>query len=82
MTTVEIFVWNVIGFLMTILKIFLATEILFLLDLRKIQKKKFDNDYPVGSFYETNLKKKKFPYGKWELRGFDQNGSYVFERMK
>lgn len=82
MTISEIFIWTGIGFLMMTLEIILVTKILFIRDLRKIQKKKFDNDYPAGNFYKTSLKRKKIPFGKWDLRGFDQDGAYVFERMK
>ena len=42
----------------------------------------FNEAHPVGDLFITRLGNQKFPYGKWELRGFDQNGSYVFERMK
>lgn len=82
MTTAEIFIWIVVGFLVMLLVIFLVTEILFLYEKRKINYKAFDREHPVGSLFRTKLGNQKFPYGKWELRGFDQDESYVYERMK
>ena len=44
-------------------------------------KKAFDKAWPVGSHYLTHLKQK-FPYGKWKLLGQNQNGFYLYERIK
>lgn len=48
----------------------------------KENKKNFDDAYPVGEFFFTAVKDQKFPYGKWEYRGTDQDGVHVFERIK
>lgn len=44
-------------------------------------KKAFDKAWPVGSHYLTHLKQK-IPHGKWKLLGKDQNGFYLYERIK
>lgn len=44
--------------------------------------KVFDKEYPVGSFFYTGIKEQKFPYGKWDFLGQNQDGDYVFERVK
>ena len=44
--------------------------------------KAFDKAYPVGSFFFTKIKEHQFPWGKWNYRGTDQNGTHVFVRVK
>lgn len=52
-----------------------------LLEIKKENKKSFDDSHPVGFTFVTKLKQK-FPYGKWKLQGKDQNGFYLYERIK
>lgn len=40
-----------------------------------------EKQYPVG-FTRKSKTKKPFFYGKWKLLGKDQNGYYLFERLK
>lgn len=44
--------------------------------------KTFDKEYSVGSFFYTGIKEQKFPYRKWDFLGQNQDGDYVFERVK
>lgn len=82
MTTAEIFIWTGVGFLIMALVILLLPKVLNIYEKKKRNYLAFNEAHPVGDLFITKLGNQKFPYGKWELRGFDQNGSYVFERMK
>lgn len=82
MTTAEIFICTGIGFLIMALVILLIPRVLNIYEKKKRNYLAFNREHPVGDIFITKLGNQKFPYGKWELRGFDQNGSYVFERMK
>ena len=52
-----------------------------LLELKRENKKAFDDAHPVGFTFSTKLKQK-FPYGKWKLLGKDQNDCFIYERIK
>lgn len=49
---------------------------------KKEDYKIFDKKYPVGCFYWSSSKKKKFLFGKWEYLGKNVDGSHIFERVK
>ena len=42
----------------------------------------FNKQLPVGFIFYTNLKKQKFPYGKWKYLGKNVDGSHLYERVK
>lgn len=44
-------------------------------------RREYNKQYPVG-FTRKSETKKPFFYGKWKLLGKDQNGYYLFERLK
>lgn len=62
--------------------VFIIDNIVITLKARKIRKKHFDKVYFVGSLFYSNVKNAKFPCGKWECLGKDQNGHYLYERIK
>lgn len=80
------FLITLIVALITILSLLLVIAgidwIYLKITLRKIRKARFNNFYSVGSLYHSNLRKQKFPCGKWEYLGCDQNNTHVFERIK
>lgn len=45
------------------------------------KRKSFNKVYPVGALFTTHVEQK-MPYGKWKLQGKDQNGFYLYERVK
>lgn len=49
---------------------------------KKRNYKGFNEEYPVGSFFFTNIKEQKFPYGEWVYRGKNIDGYHVFIRVK
>ena len=51
------------------------------LEIKKENKKSFDDAHPIGFTFVTNLKQK-FPYGKWKYLGKEQNDCYLYERIK
>ena len=44
-------------------------------------KKAFNKVHPVGTLFTTRVEQK-MPFGKWKYLGKDQNGCYLYERIK
>ena len=73
-----IFLIVITGFSLSLITIETTITII----INKIKNKKiFDRSHPVGCTFSTKLKQK-FPYGKWKYLGKDQNGFYLYERIK
>lgn len=77
----QVIVFGLIVAILTtgILLILMFTETLIITIIKT--KKEYDKQYPVG-FTRRSETKKPFFYGKWKLLGKDQNGYYLFERLK
>ena len=75
-----VFVFLITG-VISLINILIITYIILFQKNRK-RKHDFNKLYPTGSFYFSYLKKRKFPCGKWEYLGKDQNNKYVYERTK
>ena len=84
MTLFELMQVIVFGLIVAILTTGTLLILMFIETLIKTiikAKKEYDKQYPVG-FTRRSETKKPFFYGKWKLLGKDQNGYYLFERLK
>ena len=68
--------------IMFVFLIIYVIVILFIYHRTDKKFKKFDKEYPVGSFFFTGIRKQKFLYGEWKYLGKDQMGMHIFERVK
>lgn len=48
---------------------------------RHKNKVRFNKVHPVGTLFTTHVEQE-FPYGKWKYLGKDQQGYYLYERIK
>ena len=66
--------------------IIISGTVLFILLIGYLKKRhknkvRFNEEYPVGALFTTRVEQK-LPYGKWKLLGKDQQGYYLYERIK
>ena len=84
MTLFELMQLIVFGLIATII---ITSNLLILIFIETLVKtiikaiREYNKQYPVG-FTRKSETKKPFFYGKWKLIGKDQNGYYLFERIK
>ena len=84
MTLFELMQLIVFGLIATII---ITSNLLILIFIETLIKtiikarREYNKQYPVG-FTRKSETKKPFFYGKWKFLGKDQNGYYLFERIK
>lgn len=77
-------VFGLLGYIFITGLCLIVSSIILIIDIvkkRKQDKKAFDKTYPVEYMCST-MEKRKFKYGKWKFVGKDQNGFYLYERIK
>lgn len=66
--------------------IIISSTVLFILLIDYLEKRhknkvRFNKVHPVGTLFTTRIEQK-FPYGRWKYLGKDQQGYYLYERIK